>query len=91
MTTKQSLAGHVIDARHAVDQLDLRAVGLVVEVLVGFDGRDPARIALADEPVGGAGRGVAGVVPTGEGGDEKGPTEHRTLLPDQAIGHRVSL
>ena len=91
VTAKQSFAGHVIDARHAVDQLDLGTVRLVVEVLVGIDARDTERIVLADEPVGGPGGGVAGVVPARERGDEQGSTEVRTLFPHQAVGHRVSL
>src|SRR5262249_43993148 len=78
-------------AGDTVDQLDVRSVRLVVDVLVGFDERDPERVLLADEPVGGAGRGVAGVVPTRERGHEHRVAKLRTPFPHQPVGHRVSL
>src|SRR4029079_3477761 len=60
-------------------------------VLVGFDPCDAERVALADEPVGGPGGGVAGVVPARERGPQHGSAEVGTPFPHQAVGHRASL
>ena len=78
-------------AGDAVDQLDLGPMRLEVDVLVRIDRREPSRIVLTDEPVGGARGGVAGVVPARERGDEERSTEGGTSFPHQPVGHRASL
>ena len=86
-----SWRGHVHRRRATPsDELDVRAARLVVDVLVGVDRRERrgAVSRVPHEPVGGAGGGVAGVVPALEGGDEHGVAQLGPSFPVQAVGHR---
>ena len=53
--------------------------------------RSASTLRTADEPVGGAAGGVAGVVPAFEGGDEQRVAQARPFLPHQSARHHLSL
>ena len=71
----------------AVDQVDLGPGRLEVVVLLGVDAGDRLRAPLLDQVADGERRGVAGVVPAGEGGDHRRAAEGRAAAPDHVL-HR---
>jgi hypothetical protein len=54
-------------------------------VLLGVDPGEAGPAVPLGQPAGGIGRGVAGVVPTLEAGDQHGPPQLRPVLPDEPI------
>ena len=71
----------------AVDQADLGPGRLEVGELLGVDAGERLRAPLLDQVADGERRGVAGVVPAGEGGDHRRAAEGRAAAPDHVL-HR---
>src|SRR5262249_10106241 len=75
-------------ARHAVDELDGRAGGLEVEVLLRVHRRELRRAEAPREPPGRLRRGARGVVPSLEAGHHYRAAKCRPVVPYQRAHRR---